>query len=210
MPIDRKIKNGWVDDLSLSLKPKMTGLGFGRSGKSKYRKRTDRGSAEYALVSRFPRYSDDPHQLYVCASISVLDNEVRDAVVGVTGTPPRPGYATIGGNIGLFSAEGSYLEYPLDSEADLPRVTTHFEEDIERIAVPFWVGLSTPEQMLDAIESGSALAAHVVDGLYGWLALVMVVRGEAEGLLFVDRNRKRLMGEHPVDGLENRVRGYFR
>lgn len=166
--------------------------------------------AEYILVSRFPRYSDDPHQLYVCASISMLDNKVRDVVARVTGVPPRPGYATIGGNIGLFSAEGSYLEYAIDSEADLPRVSTRFEEDIDRIAVPFWEGLLTPARMLDAIESGSALSAHVVDGLYGQLALVMLVRGEAEGLLFANRNRKRLMGEHPVDGLEDRVRGYFK
>lgn len=208
---EQKTRLEWVTRLCRELNTTFRGIGFRPSGKTAYVKREQSVTKSWRLNWRFPKFADDPHQVYVDPRIGVSLPEVDQVVSLLTNVPTRKDYSTIGGTIGLFGPDKSLRDLPIDSPDDVPNVAARLREDLLAIAVPFWDKLESPDKILDAITSGAHVVGMDSDAVVA-LAVCGIVKGRDAALEFAALHFKMLRRQNPgwkFDEIQNRVRKVF-
>ena len=145
----------------------------------------------YILSIRFPRYSDDCHEVYIAPCVHFVDVELEEAHSFVTGQEWRKSFPTLGGSLGLYAKEESYKDWPVDNEKGALALISQFQDDIKEIAVPFWENLTPRSQLLKAVEANSRWAKRSAHWKYHHVILRYFERGIDSAMELVLQNPKK-------------------
>jgi hypothetical protein len=197
MPYENTTKEGWVHNLLSALRPKFEELGFKRSGKTKYTKTIGGVEFRYLISMRHPRYSDDPHQLYINPCLHVYFPDLERIHSRIIGKQLNRDFPTLGGSLGLYKSEGHSEEWPIDSDESAQALLPQLERDIDEVALPFWDALSNGSKVLEAIETKAVWAKRSDSWKYREIVLLFLERGIDAAMAFLLKNSKRFRDIDP-------------
>lgn len=192
---NKKEKEALAHLLAEQLSPTFKGMGFRHAGKMTFTKKVDKNCMlRYVLSLRHPRYSDDPHSLYINPCVHVIYPELRKLYYKFLGTPFRPNFPTLGGSLGLYTPHGHSKDFPLDDEKSVFTLAPALIYDIENYAQIFWDKLSPVTSLLEAYEEDSWYARSSIPGNFYYLILVKVEKGLDAALQLLENEPQRFQG----------------
>lgn len=191
----------WTATIAVLLEPTLRSAGLRRVGHKKFVGKSSDGERRFILSERYPRYADDKRRLYVAPAVHVYFPKAAQLSAEVTGEELRPGYPTIGGSLGVYTPEGSYIEHGLSSDADIPSVVKRIENEIREIALPFWERFSSLGEVAVAIEQNHPWLPADAASLPDLIAIIYLTRGiegaarilEERGAVLDEERRVRLV-----------------
>lgn len=195
--LSRETKDSWVDQIIFGVTPLLEQLGFSRKSDWRFIRKSLAGEDRFLLLARYPRHRDDVHLVYVNPCIHVVVSEIEEIASHLSGVPRRKNFPTIGGSVGLFTADMSIKEWPMDSIRDVAPLIAQFEEDIRAVGVKFWRTFGTVERIAQAIEQETSWARFPDSWRYRHLAVLFLSSGKDEALRFLETNAKKFVDPSP-------------
>lgn len=139
-----------------------SGKGFRTHPRDKFTRTVDGVLQRLAMSLReLPNENAGYVEVYVGFNFAELETLAAD----LQGEMPRRGFLTCSLNLGLLTAKGELLEWPLRRKEDVSRILRQVQPILADVAVPFWNEFLSLENLLAHYEAGDP---RVCGGEWFW------------------------------------------